>query len=85
MHTCEHHDQQKHYASSLLADSLRKALDNVGVGVEEIITGHAGLAGHTSGDHNNIGTSQSCSELLGTGESSNLGVGINVAQISSDT
>lgn len=38
-----------------------------GVGVEEIITGHAGLAGDTSGDDNDIATGKSLLEAVVVG------------------
>lgn len=45
-----------------LGDLLRKVTDDGGVGVEEVITGHARLAGNTSGDDDDLST------LKGTGE-----------------
>ena len=44
--------------SYVLGASSDKGLDDGGVGVEKIVTGHSGLAGHSGGDHDNAGTSE---------------------------
>lgn len=69
-----------------LSNSLGEITDNGGIGVEKIITGHAGLSGDTSGNDNNLGTREGLlkSTDLG-GVSRDLGVGGDVRQISGDT
>jgi len=48
----------------LLGAGSGQVADDGGVGVEEIITGHAGLAGDTSGDDNDIAASKSLLEAV---------------------
>jgi hypothetical protein len=43
--------------------SLSEALDNGGVGIEQVITGHARLAGYTGGNEDNLGASQALLEV----------------------
>jgi hypothetical protein len=69
-----------------LGSSLGQVTDDGGVGVEQIVTGHTGLAGDTSGDQDNLGILQAGSEasLIGVVASDNA-VGVDVAEISGDT
>lgn len=69
-----------------LSGGLSEVADNRGVGVEEVITGHTGLAGNTSGDEDNLGALEAVTETGSIGVvASNSAVGVDVAQISSDT
>lgn len=47
-----------------LGDFLSEVTDNGGVGVEEVITGHAGLAGDTSGDDDDFSAFEGTSEVV---------------------
>ena len=40
----------------MLGDGLCEVTNDRGVGVEEIVTGHARLSGDTGGDEDNLGT-----------------------------
>ena len=51
----------------LLGASGGQVADNGGVGVEEIVAGHAGLAGDTSGDDNDIAASKGLLETIRLG------------------
>lgn len=69
-----------------LSGGLGEVADNGGVGVEEIITGHAGLAGNTSGNEDDLGSLEAVLETGTLGlVAGNSAVGVDVAQISSDT
>eukprot|EP00128_Syssomonas_multiformis_P002965 Colp12_sorted_trinity150504_noHs@4722 len=70
---------------AVLGASLSKGLDNGGVGVEEVITGHTRLAGNTSGDDDNIAASEGSRKLVSTNVASDLGRGVDVAKISGNT
>lgn len=48
-----------------LSDLLRKVTDDGGVGVEEVITGHARLARNASGDDDDLSTFQGTGEVVG--------------------
>jgi hypothetical protein len=69
-----------------VSNTLGKIADNGGVGVEQIVTGHTGLSGDTGGDDDNLNTLKGLLEttLLG-GVASDLGVGGDVREISSNT
>ena len=57
----------------LLGAGLGQVADDGGVGVEEIVTGHAGLAGDTSGDDNDVAAGKSILEAVVLGNvASNL-------------
>jgi hypothetical protein len=43
-----------HVSGYALGNTLRELGNDGGVGVEEIVTGHSGLAGDTSGDDDNL-------------------------------
>ena len=49
---------------NVLGAGLGEVADDGGVGVEEIITGHAGLTGDTSGDDNDIAAGKSLLEAV---------------------
>jgi hypothetical protein len=52
---------------------------------EEVITGHAGLAGDTSGDDDNVGSLESLLRaVVGREEASDLGWGGDVREVRSD-
>lgn len=69
-----------------LSGSLGKVTDDGGVGVEEVITGHTGLAGNTSGDKDDLGALEAVTEAGSIGVVASDGaVGVDVAEISSDT
>lgn len=69
-----------------IGSSLGEVADDGGVGVEEVITGHAGLTGDTGRDEDDFGALQSITQTLGGGVVAIDGaVGVDVAQISSDT
>lgn len=61
-----------------------EVLDNGGVGVEEVITGHSGLAGDSGGDDDDVSSVEGLGELV-LGVSSDLGGGGDVAEISGDS
>lgn len=48
---------------AVLGGGLCKLADNRGVGVEEVITRHAGLAGDTGRDQDNLGALESCGNI----------------------
>ena len=52
-------DDQEHGLRAGLGAGICQALYDAGVDVEEIVTGHAGLSGDTSGDHDNVSTLKS--------------------------
>jgi hypothetical protein len=70
---------------NLLGNSLGNTLNDVGVGVEQVITSHTGLSGDTSRDNNDIGTNQGLTDVLGTLDTGDLGNSVDVGQVSSDT
>jgi hypothetical protein len=51
----------------VLSGGLGEVADNGGVGVEEVVTGHAGLAGDTSGDDNDLSALEGLGETGGSG------------------
>lgn len=68
-----------------LGNSLGEVADNGGVGVEEIVTGHAGLAGDTGGDEDNVRALEALGETLGGGlVALDGGLGVDVGDVSSD-
>lgn len=69
-----------------LGGGLGEVTDNGGIGVEEIVTGHTGLAGDTGGDEDDLGALESITETLGGRVVAVDGaVGVDVAQIGRDT
>ena len=69
-----------------LSSGLGEVTDDGSVGVEKVVTGHAGLAGDTSGDEDDLSTPEGGGEALGGGlVSLDGGLGVDVGDISSDT
>lgn len=69
-----------------LSGGVGEVTDDGGVGVEEIVTGHAGLTGNTSGNEDNLGVLEGIGEA-GSGRLIALdgGLGVDVGDISSNT
>ena len=67
-----------------LGDSSGEITDDGSVCVEQIVTGHAGLAGHTSGNDDDIGAVEGLAEVL-LGVALDHGRGGDVAEVSGDT
>ena len=69
-----------------LGDGLGEVADDGGVGVEQVVAGHAGLAGDTGGDEDDLGALDGGGET-GGGRVVALdgGLGVDVGEISSDT
>lgn len=79
-------DDQELGLGSSLSSGLGEVADDGGVGVEEIVTGHTGLAGNTSGDEDNLGTGESILEAGSVGlVTLDGGLGVDVGNISSNT
>ena len=79
-------DDQDVGVGGSLSGGLGEVADNGGVGVEEVITGHTGLAGNTGGDQDDLSILKSISEASLIGVVAGDGaVGVDVAQIGSDT
>lgn len=73
-------------AGGVLTDGLGKVSHNGGVGVEEIVSGHAGLSGDTGGDEDELGTLEGISNAVVLGKVAlDGGVGGDVRNISSNT
>jgi hypothetical protein len=69
-----------------LGSGLGEVADDGSVGVEQVITGHARLAGDTSGDENDLRVLEAVAETSGIGGVASDGaVGVDVAQVGSDT
>lgn len=51
----------------VLSSGLGEVADDGGVGVEQVVAGHAGLAGNTSGDDNDLGALEGLGEAGGSG------------------
>lgn len=69
-----------------LGSGLGEVADDGGVGVEEVVTGHTGLAGDTSRDEDDLGALESITKTLGGGVVAvDSAVGVDVAQIGGDT
>jgi hypothetical protein len=79
-------DDQELGLGGSLGSGLGEITDDGGVGVEEIVTGHAGLAGNTSGDEDNLSTLESLLEASGVRLIAlDGGLGVDVGDISSNT
>lgn len=78
-------DDQEHSIRAVGGTGVSQTLDNTSVGVEQIITSHARLAGNAGRDHNNLAALQSISNLLHTNVTSGLGTSADVGDISSNT
>ena len=69
-----------------LGNGLGEVADDGGVGVEEIVTGHAGLAGDTGGDEDNLGTLEAAGEARRRGVVAGDGrLGVDVRDIGGNT
>lgn len=69
-----------------VGNSLGEIADDGGVGVEEVVTGHAGLAGDTGGDEDDLSALEALGEAGGVGlVSLDGGLGVDVGDVSSDT
>ena len=51
----------------VLSGGLDEVADDGGIGVEQVVTGHAGLAGDTSGDEDDLGALEGLGEAGGGG------------------
>jgi len=78
-------DDEEHGIGAVLGTRLGDALDNAGVGVEQIVSGHTGLAGHAGGDNNDVAALQGLGHLVGTDVSRHLGGGAAMGDISGNT
>jgi hypothetical protein len=71
---------------SSVSSGLSEVTDDGSVGVEEVVTGHARLARNTGRDEDNLSISESLLQSGGSRViSGNGAVGVDVAEISSDT
>jgi len=78
-------DQDEGLGGDLSSD-LDQALDDAGVDVEQVVTGHARLAGNTGGDDDDVGILEgSLGALVGGQEAAHFRVGRDVRQIGRDT
>ena len=69
-----------------LGSGLGQIADDGGVGVEEVVAGHARLAGDTGGDQDDLGILEGGGEAGGSGlVAGNVGAGVDVGDISGDT
>lgn len=69
-----------------LGGGLGEVADDGGVGVEQVVTGHTGLARNTGGDEDDLRALKSVAQAIGIGlVAGDSAVGVDVAQISSDT
>lgn len=69
-----------------LGNSLGQVADDGGVGVEEIVTGHAGLTGDTSGNQDDVGALEGGSKAAWGGLIAlDGGLGVDVGDVSGDT
>lgn len=65
--------------------SLGEVHGNTSVGVEQIVSGHTGLSGHTSGDDHNIGAIEHLEEVVLAVVTLDLDPSVNVGEIHSHT
>lgn len=69
-----------------LGNGLGEVTDDGGISVEEVVTGHAGLAGDTGGDEDDVRALEGGGETLGGGlVALDGGLGVDVGDIGSDT
>ena len=67
-------------------NGLCEVTDDAGVRVEEVVAGHAGLAGDTGGDEDNLGTLEGIGEAGGCRVvACDLGLGVDVGDVGGDT
>jgi hypothetical protein len=65
---------------------LCEVADDGGVGVEQVVTGHAWLAGDTGGDEHDFGAFEGCCQSAGCRVvASDLALGVDVADVCGDT
>jgi hypothetical protein len=70
----------------VLSSGLGQVADNGGVGVEQVVTGHTGLTGNTSGDEDDLGSLKGGLESLGSGVVSlDSALSVDVGDVGSDT
>ena len=75
-------DDADHGLGTMLSAAFGQVAHDGGVGVKEIITSHAGLAGYASGDHDHIASLQTVAQLTGTLVTGDGGGGGAVRQVS---
>jgi hypothetical protein len=69
-----------------VGDGLGEGRADAGVDLEEVVTGHAGLAGNTSGDDDNVGTGKGLlGTVVGGEEALNGSGGVDVREVGSNT
>ena len=56
-------DHVDHRLGAIRGDGLGEARDDAGVDLEEVVAGHAGLAGDARGDDDDVGILESRAEL----------------------
>jgi hypothetical protein len=70
----------------MLGAGFGQVADDGGIGVEEIITGHARLSGNTSGDQNDVGALQGIGEACGSRiVARDSGLGVDMGDVGSNT
>ena len=78
-------DHEELGLGAVLGARLGEALDDGCVGVEEIITGHSGLAGNASRDDDEVATGQRGADFFHARAGRDLGLGAAMADIRRDT
>jgi len=69
-----------------LGGCLCEVADDGGVGVEQVVAGHAWLAGDTGGDEDNLGALEGCCQPAGCGiVAGDLALGVDVADVCCNT
>merc|ERR1719430_59809 len=77
-------DDANHGIRTDLGSSSSQGGDNGGVGIEEVVPGHAGLPGDSSRDDHDFGTNKRGLQLVSSNEARNTSRGLNVGEVSSD-
>jgi len=77
-------DDANHGLWAVLGASDSEVTDDRGVGVKEIVSGHTGLSGDTSGNDNNLSTGQSALDV-GALVALDIRVSVDVANVCCDT
>ena len=67
----------------LLSGTRLHALDDAGVNLEQVVAGHAGLAGHAGGDDDDIGALERVSQLLLASVARRPGTRVDVTDVGS--
>merc|ERR1712079_914357 len=78
-------DDADHGVGAHLGRSGGKGGDDGGVGVEEIVPGHARLPWHTGRDHNDLSADKGGFKLVGSHETSNTSRSLDVGEVGSNT